>query len=1318
MQRTLLTLGAWVTLTAGAARAQGSAVAPMLTLPLARTAYFVGETVPLALTAAAPGTELRLEAVNADGRTLLYRGPAAALWLDTATLAPGDYTLEADGAVVLPRLTLTSPLRRSVASLQDEATPPDPQIGRDTKPEERAEIARRHWDEQARILRESGLTTCVAMAVSDMGMASSLDTLARAGALLLANPDTRPTSFNPGTLMPLELDGMRQRLLLAAQANARYPNFAGFCYGWDTCGYAVGGRRQLLVYWGWADKTEALRNYIDAVDRFKTEEFTRRTGLQPVSEKDYIAYLLSIGQPALAPAIDLPTRLWVNELAQYAKPMPEAERAAFEKRLDAWSAYLMEMYGEVYGAYSAALRELDPSLRHTASVQIDHAPTRMGQYFPSAYAPLDLRYQSTWNDQVGGPDYLYQWLLTQGILDMGGRGGRPTWVSNALGAAHHRAAYPGKLTRVAAHGLAYGSTGIGFALEGFSNILGGMNRETNWDAMKGKAGEADLQAGREFIDRFAALALAGTARNGVGILFSRTQYGRQSIIPAFGSAPFITFVTLARLGYTPCFLTEEEIARGDFRGARTLVVLGQTVPLPAPVQKRLDAFVAGGGRIVADGNTTAALPGMRKLDYAFPLSAPGKPHNWGVPNMPAGENDTTLITRWYGELAPVLEAALGGQGRALLAPEHPAASAVSVFERHAGRDAAYVVAVNDSSVQSQADWCGLSETLVPAAGVAGTLYDLTEEKALGALAPVACDLRETTARVYAVLARPLAAIVPVASQRLRAGDTLGVQVEFRDAGKKRLAAVLPFHLAVLRPDGQLFREFYRATDTDGRFAMQLELPRNVPAGAWRIAVRSQLTGQVATLPVTVQPAADTPLAWPLRSPVVVREGAAVDAALADVKRVIVPVFDSPQADALAAAAEQVKRVLGKRGIAVDVWRQPQLGTYTLAYACTPEQTAENGRIDRGELIGQIRRLTVNANDWFSALSGYRCGTPVVLLDLPTPPPEDPRKPPAPANPMAAALDRAGLLWPRASAAFPGAGGAVVQVVPWAFAPRVPAVIVQGADAAGLERGIAALAKPQAEAEPFTAGIRAVRAELWRQHGVASAPDVRLRRPPPRRESDKGLETAKAPVPFRISFPAERPPALGEQQPPARPAVAAQAIPATFLPEHYTVFYRAGGPWTESATAGMLVPDLRFSEGIRLVLAVPQAARVKVVADGLFRYSDRRPCWQAQWEDILALRDELVPKQRRPMEIELLLDGQPAGRLAPSRVEEKEVQLYMGAGTGPKTAAEEVVTRLEGEVDLPAGRHELLLVHRHIVDGKLAMVGVGMEPVAPPPPEKK
>ena len=157
--------------------------------------------------------------------------------------------------------------------------------------------------------------------------------------------------------------------------------------------------------------------------------------------------------------------------------------------------------------------------------------------------------------------------------------------------------------------------------------------------------------------------------------------------------------------------------------------------------------------------------------------------------------------------------------------------------------------------------------------------------------------------------------------------------------------------------------------------------------------------------------------------------------------------------------------------------------------------------------------------------------------------------------------------------------------------------------------------------------------------------------------------------------------------------------------------RLGGgllSWT-FATADFLVPDLRFSEAVQLVADVKAADKKKIVATGVFRYSDRKPCWQAQWEDLLALRDKLVPSERRPMEFEVRIGGKTVGKLLPTKTEQKEVPLQLAspsAGLKPKTVVEEVVTELTGEIDLPAGRQEILLIHRNVVDGKLEKVAVG------------
>ncbi len=1272
--------------------------APLVVFPLERTAYFIGETVPLGFSGVAADVPLQLDAVNGDGRVALFHGKPGALWLHTDALAPGDYTLELNGTPTGQRFTLTSVLRKSAGSMQDEATP------------------RAAWssDLTAQTLRDSGLTACVELGASDMGRAGYLDAMARTGALLLVNPDTRPTSFFPVGPNPAERDGMSQRMILTAQANGRYPNFGGFLYGWDTTGHAVGGKRGLLIYWGWGDKTDALRHYIDRDDAGKLAEFTRRTGLPPVTMAEYIAYLVSIGHPEMAPAIDLPTKRWLEEIAKYAKPMPTAERTAFETRLDAWSRYLMGLYGETYATFGANLRAVDPSLRHTASVQIDHAPTLAGQYFPAAYAALDLQYQTTWNDQVGGPDYAYQWLFTSALLEMG-RGEKPTWISNAMAPVHGCADVPGKLTRVAAHDLAFGGAGVGFALEGFSNLLGGMNYgQSGWENIKGKIGEADVRAARDFLDRFAALAVNGHGDHGVGILFSRTQLGRQYLAMGFGTPEYQALVALTRLGYTPCFVSEEDLLAGRAASLPALVVIGQTVPPPAPVLAALAAFTRGGGRLLVDGGTTVTLPGAAPLGYTFPTNIPGKPHSWSAPNMVGNDNDAILYARWHPALAAAFSKALGGTGHALLASEQGAATQVSLLQIDGGRDAKYVVAVNDSFQHTQADWVQLSEKLAPPIALCEpkahtALYDCTDEKALSFnltypanpnMPTVDCDLTHSTARVYAVLTRPLAKIDLSAAQTVAPGKPLALRVAFLDAAGQPLAGVIPFHLAVRRPDGALYTELYRATDRTGAFTLALPLPANVPAGTWAVAVRCQLTGEEASLPITVTATKAPAFTEALTDRVVVREPAAIDAVLAKGATVVLPLFDSPRAAELRAVADDLQAALAKRGVTVEIRDKPVVGTYTLAYELTDAQAAENARIDAGGEIGRISRLTVNGNDWYSALSGYRCGKPLLLLELAGL--QDARGAAVVTNPLATALGTAGVLWPQASAAYPGAGRAVVQGVPWAFAPRVTAVVVQAMDVDGLRAAIPALtALP---ADRLTPGIQASRAALWREFHVGGAPEG----PRVGKLTAHGLTVNPAAQPFAIAFPTGLPPTPAQVT--ALPPVvhAATAIPATFKQTQYVLYQRDGDGYIETATVGFLMPDLRFSDAVAVEIDVPTAGITHVVADGQFRYNEHKPMWQAQWEDILNLRDTLIPKERRPLHFDVYLDGKPAGTLTPTATAEKDVQLELRnpSGGAPRTAREEVVLQLAGDVTLPAGRHELRCVPQNVVDGHLDKVTVG------------
>ena len=328
----------------------------------------------------------------------------------------------------------------------------------------------------------------------------------------------------------------------------------------------------------------------------------------------------------------------------------------------------------------------------------------------------------------------------------------------------------------------------------------------------------------------------------------------------------------------------------------------------------------------------------------------------------------------------------------------------------------------------------------------------------------------------------------------------------------------------------------------------------------------------------------------------------------------------------------------------------------------------------------------------SGLSGWRCGKPLILLEIVGE---------KGSNPMAETLGKQGMLWPQVSATYPGKGRAVVQALPWAFAPRVTTLVIQAADVEGLLAGAQALTKlPE---DRLTPTITTAKAALWQQYHIGGKPTASRTGG----LTDRGLATKPAPQPLVMTFPGDKPLPADQVQHPVPVVNPATPVPGVFLPKQFVIHYKVGDKYVETATADMLVPDLRFSEAVQLVADVTTARKMKITAAGVFRYSDRQPRSQAQWEDLLALREKLVPVERKPMEFEVRIGEKTVGKLLPEKTGQKEVTLTTPAGgIGAKTAVEEVVTELSGEIELPAGRQEILLIHHNIVDGKLDKVGIG------------
>ena len=294
---------------------------------------------------------------------------------------------------------------------------------------------------------------------------------------------------------------------------------------------------------------------------------------------------------------------------------------------------------------------------------------------------------------------------------------------------------------------------------------------------------------------------------------------------------------------------------------------------------------------------------------ALPYARLGAPHNWQVMNT-SGETSDEFQERRTQELMPKFYAALGDALRTPLMSAKGVEAKASTFAMDGGRDATYVIAVDDYRYKTHADWVQFTELLQPNSAVTGALYDLTVERSLGPVAAVPCTFTDLTARVYGLLARPVAAIDLAATQKVKGGDTLRLHVRFLDAAHQPLQAAIPFALTLLEPDGKPALNLYRSTDEAGVFGWSWTVPANAPAGRWKLLARSQLDGRTVSLPVEIA-AGGKLAAAPIAEPVIVRGRDQIEALLASKPSFVLPLFDGPALADRRAAAEQVKAVLAK-----------------------------------------------------------------------------------------------------------------------------------------------------------------------------------------------------------------------------------------------------------------------------------------------------------------------------------------------------------------------------------------------------------------------
>ena len=307
-------------------------------------------------------------------------------------------------------------------------------------------------------------------------------------------------------------------------------------------------------------------------------------------------------------------------------------------------------------------------------------------------------------------------------------------------------------------------------------------------------------------------------------------------------------------------------------------------------------------------------------------------------------------------------------------------------------------------------------------------YDLLEGRRVdvatdGDSMTLQADLRHVPGKIYAFLPAAVGGVELRASRSVRAGADLHYRVAVADAAGKPIDAGFPLEIALRDAGGAVVHRVYRAAAP--AFRGVCRVPVNVPTGRWTLRARELIAGTAAEAAVEVTkgkaPAArlDVRKVW-------VRDASHIRAFLAAKEPVLIAV--GPDQAWVRKHAERLVQALAARGRQAKL--VPVADAVRLPGAWSHQsQTIDGTRMWRGHVVEP----------------GLFVDGPLVLLGK--------RR----ENRLVEALIRRDALAEPLSANFPGPGKAIVAWTRRAFSNDHDTVCVLANDAAGLSRGIDALA---------------------------------------------------------------------------------------------------------------------------------------------------------------------------------------------------------------------------------------------------------------------
>lgn len=442
---------------------------------------------------------------------------------------------------------------------------------------------------------------------------------------------------------------------------------------------------------------------------------------------------------------------------------------------------------------------------------------------------------------------------------------------------------------------------------------------------------------------------------------------------------FAAHQVMRRSGY-PCQIIDERlIPAGGLKDFNTLVIIGQTYPMPKNIMDGIAAFVKKGGMIVVDKSTTVNFPGAIVVDVDYSANT-FRTRNFRIAEAQkaAGTDKRALsaVDALEASLNPFFRAAIPAFKTALAKTKsQPAiitdAVDLSVDQQIAG-DAKLITILNGHEViptledaealyprYNPADYNGIKIALqgVNKNSIVYCAEGLDWKKVQKIADPTAIqtlDFAPGEMKLFLILKKDLTSLQ--ADAKITQGK---LQLDISTKGAK---TPWPVHITVTDPEGKVLIDIFRAVTANNKFQEIYPFGTNCNPGTYVINVQSLLNSLSATVPFAVTLDTKAITMTPVADVVRIFDEKSIIAFLQQKPSFTIALSNEKQQ----AAAEKLAAALQAKGLKVDIKPAEKAlprATFPLVWNPTVKVYAANGAAPLApDAIAKLTITTTTGDD--------------------------------------------------------------------------------------------------------------------------------------------------------------------------------------------------------------------------------------------------------------------------------------------------------------------------------------------------------------------